>query len=447
MRALWLLTSLLMVLANVDANAADLPRRGILGLLLTPTEDGQALKIERIVNPNAAEVQLNDIVVSINGKPLSGPNGLGVAGATYGLKSGELARVAIMRAGKALNVTVTPYPAALPVLDGRPIELGAAQATGGPRVRTLFLEPIDKRLARNGRLPTVMILPGIPCGTVETFGDAGHPYTRLFKVLTAAGFAVGMADKPGQGDSEGTPCLDGGYDVEERSFSAAARAFSSDRRVDPKRFYMVGLSMGAIQAPIIAQAAPTAGIVTWGGLVSPWYEYLLTTFARRDILEGKDGGQIASYRRHWRRVLAALMVDGKSPQEIKRAMPDSYAAIVAHAGGDLPYFAGRSWTFHREVDRAPTVSAWNAFGGKLLAMHGEFDWVAEMHDHRLAVDIVNRQHPGNAEFEIVPGADHIHTKHKSLADSFAKIGQGEPDDAFFNRTAAWLVAQAEGNKG
>lgn len=350
--------------------------------------------------------------------------------------------MSIIRKGKPLEVTVTAFAAPLPALDGRPVELGSAQAAGGPRVRTLFLEPVDQRLARNGRVPAVMILPGIPCGTVEGFSNPADPYAKLFKALTASGFAVAMADKPGQGDSEGTPCLEGGYTVEEQAFGAAAQGFVADRRVDPKRFYVIGLSMEALQSPMVAVKGRAAGIITWGGAVSPWYDYLLTTFARRAIIQGEDDNKIAAYRSHWRRVLTAILVEGRSPAAVKRAMPDSHAIVAAEIGGDLTNFGDRSWTFHREADKAPTVRAWNAFDGRLLSLHGEYDWVSEMHDHRLAADIVNRRHPGHAVFEVVPGDDHVFSKHKSLADSLAKFGQSEPDEAFYNRSVAWLQAEA-----
>ncbi len=350
--------------------------------------------------------------------------------------------MSIIRDGKPMEVTVTAFAAPPPVLDGRPVELGSAQAQGGPRVRTLFLEPVDQRLARNGRVPAVMILPGIPCGTVEGFSNPTDPYAKLFMALTAQGFAVAMADKPGQGDSEGTPCLEGGYSVEEQAFGAAAERFVADRRVDPKRFYVIGLSMGALQSPMVAAKGRAAGIITWGGVVSPWYDYLLTTFARRSIIQGEDGNKIAAYRGHWRRVLTAILVEGRDPAAVKRAMPDSHAIVAAEIGGDLTNFGDRSWTFHREADKAPTVSAWNQFDGRLLSLHGEYDWVSEMHDHRLAANIVNRRHPGNALFEVMPGNDHVFTKHKALADSFAKFGQGEPDEAFYNRSVAWLQAEA-----
>jgi pimeloyl-ACP methyl ester carboxylesterase len=401
------------------------------------------LKVVEVLNPGATAVQANDVVTAINGKQLTGPKGVGAGGATYGVKPGESVKVSLLRGGAKQDVTVPAIAAPLPALDGRNVEMGVAQAKNGPRVRTYLLEPTDKKLARGGRLPAVMILPGINCGTVEAFGNANHPYTKLFKRLTEAGFVVVMADKPGQGDSEGTPCLDGGYTVEEQAFRAAAKGFVADKRIDPKRFYIIGISLGGVQAPLVAESSGAAGVITWGALVTSWYDYLLTTFNRRTVLEGGDPVQAAEFTKQWRRVLSAIFVDGKSAAEVKAQMPEAVAAVTEDEGDDLTTFAGRAWAFHREVDQAEVVRAWNEFDGRLLALHGEFDWVSELHDHRLSVDIVNRNHPGNAALEIIPGNDHGHTKHASLAASFAKPFQGEPDDAFFTRCVTWLTGLAE----
>lgn len=425
------------------AHAGELPRRGTLGLALAPSADGNGLKVVQVMNPNAgAAVAVDDVVLTINGKPLTGPKGVGTGGATYGIKPGDKVKVEIVRGGAAQTIEVVAIAAPPPSLDGRAIEMGTAQAKGGPRVRTYLLEPADKKLARRGKLPAVMILPGINCGTVEAFAVAGHPYTKLFKMFSGAGFVAVMADKPGQGDSEGTPCFDGGFDVEVEAFKAAAASFVADKRIDAKRFYIVGLSMGGLQAPLVSEAVPAAGIVSWGGLTGRWYDYLLTTVYRRAVLQGDDPVASFAFNQHWRRVLSAVFVDGKAPETIQREMPEAFAAVAGSEDSDLTSFAGRAWVFHREVDRAPIVRAWNAYKGRLLALHGEFDWVSEMHDHRLAADIVNRLRPGEAAFEVVAGNDHVNTKHKSLADSFAKFGQGEADDTFFTRCVAWIAGLA-----
>jgi uncharacterized protein len=427
------------VTLGLAATAADLPRRGTLGIALEPVKDGPGAKVLQVMNPDSG-LQKDDVILGVvGGRPVNAPGGMPLGSQLHGKKGGHRVTLSVVRGGAKQEITATLISAAPPLLDSRPIELGVAQAPGGPRVRTFLLEPQDKKLARNGRLPAVMILPGIPCGTQETFSAGNQAYSKYFRMFNAAGITVVMAEKPGQGDSEGVRCEEGGFDAEEQAFRAAAKKFTADKRIDPKRFFILGLSLGAFQAPLVAESAPAAGIITWGGGVMPWYAYTLTTFYRRDVISGEDPVESRKQFDAWRRVLPEILLAGKSPEQVQREMPAEHKTAETWVGGDLSTFAGRAWVFHREIDRAPIVKAWNAFKGKVLNLHGEFDWVSEQHDHALAATIVNRNNPGAASFEIVQGNDHGATKHKTIAESFAKPFQGEPDDAYFNRAVAWVV--------
>jgi dienelactone hydrolase len=435
MRAAMVLAAALAVSA---AAMADLPRRGSLGVAVGAAPGGDGLRVLQALSPDTA-LKPDDILLAIDGKPVSGPQGATPAAQLFGKRAGTMIKLKIKRAGADQELDFALVPAPLPQLDGRKVELGVAQAQGGPRVRTYLLEPTDRRLARNGKLPAVMILPGINCGTIESFQSPNSTYAKFFKMLTDAGVIAVAADKPGQGDSEGVRCEDSGFDVEEQAFRAAARKFTADKRIDPKRFFVVGISLGGIQAPLVAESAPAAGVVTWGTGVTPWFNYILTTFERRAVMQGDDGMNLLKLGQAWRRVLTEIYVEGRTPAQVAAQYPNEYK-IASEVYGDLGAgFAGRAWVFHTQIDKAPVVRAWNAHKGKLLALHGEFDWVAEMHDHRLAVDIVNRTRPGDAVFEIVPGNDHGATKHATLADSFAKPFQGAPDETYFVRTVAWVV--------
>lgn len=435
----------LAVVCAASIALADLPRRGTLGVALQPVQGGPGATITQVMNP-ASGLQQGDVVLGVvGGRLVNAPGGMPLGSQLFGKKGGDKVTLTVVRAGQQQEITATLIPAPPPVLDSRPLELGVAQAPGGPRVRTFMLEPQDKKLARKGRLPAVMILPGIPCGTQETFAAGNQAYTKYFRLFTAAGVTVVMAEKPGQGDSEGTLCEEGGFDAEEQAFRAAAKKFTSDKRIDPNRFFILGLSLGAFQAPLVAESAPAAGIITWGGGTLPWYSYTLTTFYRRDVISGEDPVQSRRQFDAWRKVLPAFLLDGKSPETVRQDLPAEFRIAEEWAGGNLATFAGRAWVFHREIDKAPIVRAWNAHKGKLLNLHGEFDWVSDRHDHELAATIVNRNHPGQATFEIVPGNDHGATKHKTIAESFAKPFQGEPDDTYFTRAVAWVVDIASKN--
>lgn len=439
MRFALICVALLVATASVVA-ADELPRRGIMGVPVEQSPDGVVVK-EPGSNPSAqAQLQAGDRIVSVNGKAT--PSLEALFAATRGTKQGQVIKLGLSRAGKTASASITAIAAPVPQLDGVPVTLSHVTLRDGSRVRTLSAPGKTDALKRNGRAPAVLILPGIPCASSETLGNADHPYTKLFTKLTKAGFNVLLPEKVGIGDSEGTPCIDGGFDVEVEAFTLAAKALASDRGVDPDRVYSVGLSLGGIQAPLLARDVKFAGIVTWGTVVMPWGDYLLTNFRRRAYLVQGDYAKTDREMRAWRAVLADLLVYNKTPAQIRASRPKD-AALVEAEMDKLDHFAGRALVFHREVDRAPVAQAWSSYRGRLLALHGEFDWVGDAHDHALAATIVNNYAPGHATFEIIPGNDHAHTKHPNVAESITKFGQGAKDDASFDRMVAWLVERAK----
>lgn len=436
-RWFWLLVAAATCFATAAAD--DLPRRGILGVKLIPAEGG-GVAISEVFNPSLSDAAVGDVIVAVNDIAVAN---IGEIIAALGRpKPGDAVKLSLRRGGSEAAAAGTLIPAPDPMFDARKLELGHVTLAGGARIRTMLLRPAVETLTKDGRAPAVMMVPGINCGSGEVFANPTHPDTLLYAMLTGAGFAVYVVDKPGVGDSEGEPCATGGFDVEVEAFTKAAEALTTTAGIDPDRLFAIGLSMGGVQAPLIAEKVKFRGIVTWGTVVMPWYDYLLASFRRRTVLQGEDPIQAEVMLRMWRKVLAAAYVDGLSRAEIEQRMPEDLKAFEESAGS-LDAFGGRSLKFAQQCDKANLHAAWRAFGGDLLSLHGEYDWVAEEYDHRLAAFIVNQSRPGAAAFEIVPGTDHGHTRHESLADSFANAFKGAPDDQFQKRVTAWLVEKAK----
>jgi pimeloyl-ACP methyl ester carboxylesterase len=433
--------ALAIVCAAGFAAAQDLPRRGTLGLALAPAEGG-GMNVVSVVNPAADDFKQGDTILAINGVAVSSAyqitNMLGSPA-----KAGTEMTARIRRDGSEKDLIFQLVEALPAKLDERPLELGQVEITGGARIRTLLARPVSGALTKDGKAPAVMIVPGIPCQSGEVFANAGHPDTRLYKSLVGAGFAVFVVEKPGVGDSEGGPCLTGGFDIEIEAFREAAKKLGTIEGIDPARLFAIGISMGGYQAPLFAKDAGLKGIVTWGTVVMPWADYVQASFRRRTLLQGESMAMMDPIYRAWRKVAAAVFVDGKSRAEIQAAMPDVLAQVEAWSG-NIDEFGSRSVLFAQEADKANVGAAWQAYEGELLALHGEYDWVAEDYDHALAAHILNLKNPGSASFEVLPGLDHGLTRHKTMADSFARPFQGEPDDQFLTRVTQWLTEQAKG---
>lgn len=420
------------------AMADDLPRRGVLGVKLSAADGG--VKVEEVLNPNLDGVKAGDLLLTVDGKAVTDPGQ--VIAALGRRKADDIVPLGLKRDGAAVEVEARLMPAAIPALDGRPFELGEVKLPSGIRVRTEYLPPATADLSRDGKAPVLMMVQGIPCITNDTFSTTISPIGDLYRMLNAKGFGIYLVEKPGIGDSEGEDCRTGGFNIEVEAFRAAALELARRPGVDPSRLFAAGISMGAIQAPLIAREAGFRGIVTWGGAVMPWYDYMLATFRRRMVLQNQPAAEVEPMLRVWRRIFAAAFVDKLSRDEIAAKMPDDLR-VFEESAGSLEAIGGRSLRFGRECDEANIAAGWQAYEGELLSLHGEFDWVSEDYDDRLASFIVNTNHPGHATFEIVPGLDHTMTAHATLADSFPNLMKGAKSDLFEKRAAEWLLEKAK----
>lgn len=419
------------------AFADDLPRRGVLGVKLSG-KDG-VVKVEAVMNLALGELKPGDLVLTVDGNPVTSTSEVI---ATLGRrKEGDLVPLGLKRGSEAVQLDAKLMAAPIPAIDGREMELGEVTLPSGIRVRTQLARPNSDALTRDGKAPVMMMLQGIPCITNDTFSSTLHPIGALYQMLNDKGFAIYLVEKPGTGDSEGEACATGGFNVEVEAFRAAALELTKMPGIDTTRLFGVGISMGAIQIPLIAKEAGFKGVVTWGGAVSPFYDYLLATFRRRFVLQNSPAAETEPLLRVWRKVLAAAFVDRMDRAAIAQKMPEELK-VFEESAGNLDEIGGRSLKFGQECDAAAVTAGWQAYDGELLALHGEYDWVSEDYDDALSAYIVNTKKPGAATFEIIPGFDHTMTTHASLADSFPNLMKGGQSDLFQNRVTAWLVERA-----
>lgn len=432
-----LLTTCLTAVAGAAFASDGLPRRGVLGVKLTSSNG--VVKVEEVMNPALGELKPGDVILTVDGRPVTST---GEVIATLGRrKAGDIVPLGLKHGEEARQLDAALMPAPVPAIDGRVMELGEVTLPSGIRVRTQLARPNSDRLTRDGKAPAMMMLQGIPCITNDTFSSTISPIGQLYKILNDAGFAIYLVEKPGTGDSEGESCATGGFNVEVEAFRAAALELAKIPGIDASRLFGVGISMGAIQIPLIAREAGFKGIVTWGGAVSPFYDYLMATFRRRFVLQDTPAAETEPLLRVWRKVLAAAFVDRLDRAAIAAKMPEELK-VFEESAGSLDEIGGRSLKFGQECDEAPVTAGWQAYEGELLALHGEFDWVSEDYDDALSAFIVNQNKPGSAAFEVLPGLDHTMTTHTTLADSFPNLMKGGQSDLFQKRASEWLIARA-----
>jgi pimeloyl-ACP methyl ester carboxylesterase len=261
-------------------------------------------------------------------------------------------------------------------------------------------------------------------GTLETprgFG-AGHspvvilisgtgPWTRggwinIRSRLLASGIAVFQYDKRGQGRSTGAfidtiPAM-------ERDVAAAIAFLRTRRDIDPRRIALVGISQGAVAAPLVASRDPAiAAVVMLSGPVGPRGELFLSILRSHLRNAGKvpaDVERVAGAVGSW--------MEGRSRRtgaaDIRRLRQ---AAVAAFAGAGFlrPQAEGFVSTLEDDVvlsmyEAAPD-RALAAVRAPILAIYGSRDDVIAPDLSFAAATAALGDHP-DALVVAVPGMTH-----------------------------------------
>lgn len=348
-----------------------------------------------------AEMQRGDILLAINSHTIRRGNDLQIPEIS-GLSAGDDVTYTVFRNGEVKELHG--------VVQGRPLEQGDSHRTeyfsipfDGGRLRAIANLP-----GGEGPFPTVFLIQGYTCASVESDWDK-HPHREMARALTQAGIAMIRVEKPGVGDSDGTPdCMHTDFHYEVESFGTAAEFARNLSYVDASRFYLFGHSMGGYLAPIIAQKVETSGIAAYGTRHEPWREYFLQMWRFQLVRQGFDYVEVENRMDDYYELAYQLFFKKKSPETIAEEFPqltDEMRDGLLWKGGDVILY--RNYQALQSVDELPVVEAWAAYNHPVLMMYGTADFEVFADDSpKEIVRIVNHYHPGMAEYREIPGSDH-----------------------------------------
>lgn len=379
-----------------------LPRRVFLGANFAAAPEGA--RVESIVpGGSAARVGLRpgDVVVAVDGRPVTDVQG--AVGAVGRARAGDRLSLSVLRDGRpqALSGRVAARP--LETYPGARVRYGEIQFRGG-RLRDILVEPIGAE-----RPAIVFMLQGYTCASIEGTDPAGE-YAQLAGAFAKAGLAYYRVEKPGVGDSRGGPaCEEIDFATELDAFRTAYAHLTDRLGYEPDRIFMLGHSLGGVQAPLLAAERPPRGVAVFGTVLRNWAEYMhdvdtLQAFMIRgaDPVEEYE----AAEKRH--DLFRMFFEDRRAPADIAKARPefaDAMRSGFGWDGGERAY--GRSYRFLQDLAHLPLMRAWSDARTRVLAMYGATDEVALFPtDHLLIADVVNHYRPGSAAFVEIPDTMH-----------------------------------------
>ncbi|MEE4331074.1 MAG: alpha/beta fold hydrolase [Wenzhouxiangella sp.] len=390
------------LLASSLLLAQPLERQGFLGVAPQPAENG--LIIASVVPDGTADrlgVEQGDLLQSVNGLSMDSP--MSLLSALSNLKSGDEVRLLVQRGESELMLEGPLKARPFEQPDIGSVRYDSVDYADG-RLRTLINTPDG-----DGPFPTVFYIQGYPCQTVESPNPSGFN-RRLAELFVEAGFAVVRVEKPGMGDSDGPlRCEEIDFDTETAGFAAAWEyAIDLDETLD-SRMFMIGISMGGIQAPLIAAASERKpfGTIVWGTRVDNWHDYMLDLAGVQPALIGADPVEAYEAAEAARPALRRFLIEQAPLETVLDEVPDAAASLMRVGMAADGSFFGRSASYFQGIAAYNLRAAWRDGGGAVLSLYGASDITAVSgFDQALIATIVNHYRPGTAEFVEVPRTSH-----------------------------------------
>jgi pimeloyl-ACP methyl ester carboxylesterase len=433
-----------MLLLSAAAPVGDpLPRSVALGVAGTPQPAG-GLRVERIVpalTAQAVGLREGDVLLEVNGTPVADMPAVARAAGT--LKAGAPLTLTVVRDGRRQQLSGKALPRPYETYSNGVVAYGTGPFRGG-LLRDIMVTP------RGGaKGPVVFLIQGYTCDPVET-SSPDTPHRLLIDGLLARGISTYRIEKPQAGDSRGGPaCSQIDFDTEVAGFETGYRTLIEKHGVAPDRIFMLGHSMGGIQAPLLAARGPTPrGVAVYGTVMRNWYDYNIDLYRTQGVLAaGADPAESEAQAEDLRELLRGLLLDRKTPAQLaadpKRAR--RLRELLDWSGGDQ--VMGRHYGYWQGLASQRLAAAWRDTRSNVLSVFGEGDIAAvDNRDHRFIVDVVNHYRPGTARFVEVPRTGHGMTIDGSLAElrQAARAGGRRPrppfNPAMVGLFADWIEA-------
>ncbi len=425
---------LVLISLPVLAQTDDLPRKALTGMAVGDPEAGRAGGIVRRITAGSeaekAGFQVGDVLVKINGQVVKDSVVLNTLWES--LKGGQVARFTVLRNGQLLEKELVPPPAPKDEIEGCDLVYSSIIGPHGQRQRIIISKPKNAQ----GKLPAIFFVEWLSCDTVELPASLQNGWGKMMRgVASKSGFVMMRLEKPGIGDSEGPPCADCDYLTELAAHKAALQELKKLPYVDPDSIYLLGASMGGAMSPLVAQGEKVKGLIVTGTFTKTWLEHMLEIERRRLELSGKSRAEIAQGMVALTEFHSLVLNQKLTPEEACKLRPH----LTQHWYDEPRHQYGRHIKYYQQVQDLNIEAAWEKITAPVLVVYGEFDWIMTREDHVIITRIVNKNHPGTAEFVEIPGMDHHYQRYASVQDAFdRRNGNNIAADETVSAMVNWL---------
>lgn len=408
--ALIMLTSLFIS----GMQAQSLQRKAILGILMSPLNDSIAtsmgvspqagLYINQVL-PNSTAAQLDmkagNILQAINDQPVA--TNQDVFRILSQFRTDDVITVSYLSDGKRITKTGKGTARPQESYEHANIHYGQVNYPDN-QLRSILYTPkgVDKA-------PVVYFIQGYTCSSIDLPFAPNSPTLQLIHDWVDAGYAVFRIEKPGMGDSQSkTPCSEIDFQQELTAFKEGYKSLLAMPNINKDAIFLFGHSMGGVIAPFLNDVYNPKGIMTYGTVAKPWYEYMIDIYKEQPKIFGTTASQIKENNKVELPFIKDIFIHKMTAKELLEN--EEYRTFL---GASVPSFRegqyiGRHLRFWQTLGDADIANAWRRTNTNVLSLHGEFD-IQAISDEG-ATDIVRLVNQNTktplATFVLIPKTDH-----------------------------------------
>jgi uncharacterized protein len=277
----------------------------------------------------------------------------------------------------------------------------------GDKLRTFVTRPKNV----SGRVPVIFFVGWLSCDSVEyPTAEMDGFGLLLHGLIEQSGYATVRVDKPGVGESQGTPCNKADYQGELEGYRAAFDSMNKYDFIETKQVFVVGLSNGGGVGPLVSSDHRVAGFVAAGSWGRTWYEHMLENERVRLTTAGKSPAEVNDAIKAFTQFYDLYLIQRQTPSEIVRQHPQWKSLWYDEPDGQY----GRPAAFYQQLQALNLGQLWQRVDVPVLVIHGASDTIMSHSDSSAIAEIVNQAHPGRARFVEVPGMTHGFTVDKKF---------------------------------
>jgi pimeloyl-ACP methyl ester carboxylesterase len=443
---------LFFLFCSFQLSAQQLKRKAFLGIKPQELNDSIAkankisetkgiLVLEVLPNSTAEKLKLKpqDVITGINKQPVSSLSQL--LDPFQNFRENEQVALTIQRGKKKLTLKGKMVGRPLEKADDKTEVVYDQVKFGNGYLRIIVTKPKG-----SGKFPAILFIPGYNCGSIDNYNVGA--YGKLIKGWNEKGYAVMRIEKSGMGDSENTsPCTEVDMFTEIASFETGYKHLKTYSFVDTTNLFMFGHSMGGVIAPVIAEKYNPKGVMVYGTVFRPWFEFMIDLIRKQNIMTGSDYVENEKLTRQMQTLFYEFFVLKKSPAEIAQN-----PALTAIAARELDYkpnnnqMWGRHYKFWQQLDELNMAQSWRNTNANVLAIWGGADWISfEEDEHTVIADLVNKYHPGKGTYLKLENTNHGFIKMPSMLEGI-KLSSPAYNEEHFNfglveETDKWMKSK------